>query len=653
MKAFGRFTSLLLLISLVAPIFGQGQDLNLPPRPAAKQLVEQAVVRAELDRPREAILFLQKALSISPNYFRAHLEYRYIKTNYLDRYDEVEAEYHSLIRRFPTNPVFLLAENYRSRGTDGREALRRVVELAPQWAWAHYAQAVLIQTDNPEGAVRELMTCIDRDSSAVEAYQFLIELQERRLHRIDDALRTAERLAAQKDIRPTLRLPELWRLRLLKAGQSKDSQSDLRTDLEQLSGRTRDLDMLQAIRSAYLDLLSDPNRARFIEERIRQIDPRWTPQRGWPYTQIKFNQSRVPRSVVLVNRQIAIQEKVQEITQASEIGLTARISQLEGLLAQRPSLALQRIIHEEIFGLAVRAGNLAAARKSGNILLRLDPSDAALLAQLAVVYADKKEYLAEALRQAGQAERLTSSFQPVRRPANTPPEFFASVFPEQAQREAYKRNRALALDALGWVLVQLKRSNTAEPLLRQALAIEPSEARLRHLAKALQELGRTQDASATESEANRFLADRVRKQFTTEKVADLQMESIEGQRFRLAELKTKVVILNFWATWCVPCRQEMPFLERLYQKFKDQGLIVIAISTDDDVKQVRTFVTSNKLTLPVVNLPALPEAFGIQSIPANLFIDRAGNLRYRTHGFEEGNEREIEAVIVECLKEKT
>ncbi len=238
---------------------------------------------AEADKPFAALAAVKRARALSPDYLRAHIEYINIKSNFLGRYDDVQEEYESLIRRHPKNAVYLMAIYYRSNGQFGRQFLTRVVELAPAWAWAHYAKALLIKQDKPEIATSELELCIDSDPDANEAYHLLIELQERGLQRLGDAIRTAERLAAQINIRPTLRLPQLWRLRLVKAQQSKEAKLALREELSQLASGTSELDVLQAVRAAYTNLLSDSANAKLIEDRIRQIDSTWKPERGWIY----------------------------------------------------------------------------------------------------------------------------------------------------------------------------------------------------------------------------------------------------------------------------------------------------------------------------------------------------------------------------------
>src|ERR1041385_427042 len=151
------------------------------------------------------------------------------------------------------------------------------------------------------------------------------------------------------------------------------------------------------------------------------------------------------------------------------------------------------------------------------------------------------------------------------------------------------------------------------------------------------------------TEANHFLAGAIRKRFILEPISDLPIKAIDGRLLNLSDLKTKVVLINFWATWCFPCAQEMPYLEELFRKYKSRGLEVIAVSTDEDSSKVRPFVRTNKLTFLISDDLTLRKKFAVEEIPVSLFIDKNGNLRYRKIGFEEGDQRELEAAIVELL----
>jgi peroxiredoxin len=117
-------------------------------------------------------------------------------------------------------------------------------------------------------------------------------------------------------------------------------------------------------------------------------------------------------------------------------------------------------------------------------------------------------------------------------------------------------------------------------------------------------------------------ADNVRRE-----QADFTLTELSGKTWTLKEQRGKVVVLNFWATWCPPCRKEMPDLETLYQQFKDQGLVILAIS-DEDAGKVKPFVAQQKVTYPILLDPGrkVNELFQIEGIPKTFVYDRNGKL---------------------------
>lgn len=113
-----------------------------------------------------------------------------------------------------------------------------------------------------------------------------------------------------------------------------------------------------------------------------------------------------------------------------------------------------------------------------------------------------------------------------------------------------------------------------------------------------------------------------------------RLTRLNGSEVRLADFKGKVVVANFWATWCGPCRIEMPELERAMEKYKDdKDVVFLAINTDDDREGVDSFVKGQKLKLPVVYANQLDSFFGINTIPTTLIFDRSGQVSYRQSGF--------------------
>jgi peroxiredoxin len=108
---------------------------------------------------------------------------------------------------------------------------------------------------------------------------------------------------------------------------------------------------------------------------------------------------------------------------------------------------------------------------------------------------------------------------------------------------------------------------------------------------------------------------------------DFTLTEINGKTWTLQGLRGKVVLVNFWATWCPPCRKEMPDLETLYKQFKGQGLVILAIS-DEEESKVRPFVAGQKVTYPILLDPGrkVNELFQIEGIPKTFVYDRNGKL---------------------------
>jgi peroxiredoxin len=109
--------------------------------------------------------------------------------------------------------------------------------------------------------------------------------------------------------------------------------------------------------------------------------------------------------------------------------------------------------------------------------------------------------------------------------------------------------------------------------------------------------------------------------------ADFTLADLDGKTWTLSGLRGKVVVVNFWATWCPPCRKEMPDLETLYNRFKGQGLIVLAISSEDASK-VKPFIAAGSFTYPILLDPGgkVNDLYQIEGIPRTFVYDREGKL---------------------------
>lgn len=109
--------------------------------------------------------------------------------------------------------------------------------------------------------------------------------------------------------------------------------------------------------------------------------------------------------------------------------------------------------------------------------------------------------------------------------------------------------------------------------------------------------------------------------------ADFTLTDLDGKSWTLQSLHGKVVLVNFWATWCPPCRKEMPDLDALYRKFKDKGLVVLAIS-DEEMVKVKPFLADRNLGFPILLDPGrkVNELFHVDGIPKTFIYDREGKL---------------------------
>ncbi len=132
--------------------------------------------------------------------------------------------------------------------------------------------------------------------------------------------------------------------------------------------------------------------------------------------------------------------------------------------------------------------------------------------------------------------------------------------------------------------------------------------------------------SFSDSEYSRALAkleadDEARRQ------ADFTLSDMQGKSWTLRELKGKVVLVNFWATWCQPCRREMPDLDALYKRFNGQGFVILGIS-DEEATEVNQLLAENHVTYPILLDPdrKVNELFTIDGIPKSFVYDRSGKL---------------------------
>ena len=139
-------------------------------------------------------------------------------------------------------------------------------------------------------------------------------------------------------------------------------------------------------------------------------------------------------------------------------------------------------------------------------------------------------------------------------------------------------------------------------------------------------------------------------------MTDFSLEDIKGKVVKLSDQKGKVVVITFWATWCAPCLQELPHLNKFYKKYKDDGLTILAINTDgpDTFAQAKTIIKRKRLKIPILKDPEGEVAAILNprgTNPYTLFVDRFGRLAADHQGFAKGDEIKALAKITKLLAE--
>jgi peroxiredoxin len=134
---------------------------------------------------------------------------------------------------------------------------------------------------------------------------------------------------------------------------------------------------------------------------------------------------------------------------------------------------------------------------------------------------------------------------------------------------------------------------------------------------------------------------------------DFTLPSLNGKSITLSELKGKVVLINFWATWCPPCKLEMPSMERVYRKFKHNGFTILAVDIMEKPETVKKFAREYKLSFPIL-LDATGEVsakYMANAIPTSYIVDKKGNAVGRVLGPREWDNEHAEALLKELLGE--
>ena len=131
------------------------------------------------------------------------------------------------------------------------------------------------------------------------------------------------------------------------------------------------------------------------------------------------------------------------------------------------------------------------------------------------------------------------------------------------------------------------------------------------------------------------------------------LQSVDGKTVSLAQFKGDVVMINFWASWCGPCRQEMPLLDNIYKQYKDMGFTLIGVNVEPDSSSANAWLKKTPVSYPILYDPnsQVSQLYQVQAMPTTVIIDRKGIVRYVHNGYLPGDENQymnsIRALIVQ------
>ena len=140
---------------------------------------------------------------------------------------------------------------------------------------------------------------------------------------------------------------------------------------------------------------------------------------------------------------------------------------------------------------------------------------------------------------------------------------------------------------------------------------------------------------------------------TGQAAPDFVLKSSSGENLRLSEYRGDVVMINFWATWCGPCRQEMPLLDDLYARYGRVGFNLLGVNIDDDARRAMQMIDELGVNFPVLfdDTKAVSKLYQVEAMPVTVLVDRSGTVRHVHHGYKPGYEEKYLTEIRSLLRE--
>jgi thiol-disulfide isomerase/thioredoxin/tetratricopeptide (TPR) repeat protein len=711
-----RLILVLCAATLLAPAPAQARPRAGAKLSKAELEADRAIVAVMQVRDRghieDALGSIQQLLAADPRNVAAHRLYQELAAMGRRNGRLVEAEYRHWLEQDPDDSLRQLLhasaqlttalttpgyfDRAMARAVEGRLA---AAEAIPEnEAWAHFVAADL----------EKLRGRSDRESAHVEAAfnvspqdpSFRYDLVRRRLteDRAEDAAQLC--LGLVKDV--PWRILTCAVLFEIPRGSITDLLAErmelLASALEKVEVRRKnDLVTLRAIEEFYADI-GERKGMRRVRARLAEVDPGWKPVvQRFPYLPSLTNGE-------LSEDEVQGLEEIQTALEAAGTGAAERRTALRGLQAGLPESPRVRAYFHREMGNALRADgidDLDGSRREMKMAMDLVPDDPHLRNAWAYTCALDKVDLAEAL--AVMDESVTDL---LGEPFSL---LDIGIGDTLADWEGARADSVAALvDTKGWLLHQLGRHAEAVSWLQLAALLSDDGTVQAHLGRARYALGNDEAAFmhllralalGTEEEEEvvlplaRHLYEKAhvvpgglsaliseqRRELGVptpdgDEAADLSLpsrssvgadsglvgepaprlayEKLTGGLESLDDFQGRVVVLDFWASWCAPCRQALPMMESLARAFDGEGVVFVALSVDDSMEDARSFWQDTRTAMRVGLAEAgVAEAYRVGSIPVTFVISRDGTVVSVTEGFDPSHQERLVVEVIELLRD--
>jgi peroxiredoxin len=153
--------------------------------------------------------------------------------------------------------------------------------------------------------------------------------------------------------------------------------------------------------------------------------------------------------------------------------------------------------------------------------------------------------------------------------------------------------------------------------------------------------------------AGLLVTGQVNAEITGGAAPDFTLKSHSGENLRLSEFRGEVVMINFWASWCGPCRQEMPLLEELYSQYQPLGFTILGVNVEEDSSKAKQLLKEIPVNFPVLfdNNSDVSKLYNVVAMPSTVLVDRDGNIRYLHKGYKPGYEEAYQQQVRALVRE--